>query len=251
MKFLNLFISLFFLFSNLTALNEKQAIENSIQYPSIYLNQSSIDDVENILKGIYSPLKGFMNREEILSVIKNKRLLDGSLWPIPIFLKIDKTIADKIKKTSTATLKNETGNPIAFLKNINCFQIDNDLYLSGKLEKIKLLNSYFFSDYCFTAEEIKEKFKTKSTIGILSSDSENFPKIKNFVKDKNDHFFIPVSSHASGFEKEKAINISPNLTPVFFPAKQLSKKNAALFYALIFKNFGCSSIVSDKQTILF
>ena len=47
--------------------------------------------------GFFSPLNGFMNSKTLSSVCEEMQLLDGTLWPIPILLDMDKDIIDKIK----------------------------------------------------------------------------------------------------------------------------------------------------------
>ena len=47
--------------------------------------------------GFFSPLEGFMNSETLTCVCEEMRLLDGTLWPIPILLDIEKDAIDKNK----------------------------------------------------------------------------------------------------------------------------------------------------------
>ena len=43
-------------------------------------------DIENITKGVYSPLEGFMTREELETVLHFKRLPNDLPWTLPILL---------------------------------------------------------------------------------------------------------------------------------------------------------------------
>jgi len=73
-------------------------IKEIIEYKSIEVDEINIMDAEQIALGTFSPLEGFMNKKEIDAVLKNYRLPDGTIWPIPIFLQIDKKQALKMKE---------------------------------------------------------------------------------------------------------------------------------------------------------
>ncbi len=47
-------------------------------------------DVENIARGVMSPLEGFMRQEDFLSVVQRKRLASDVPWTIPIVLDVDR-----------------------------------------------------------------------------------------------------------------------------------------------------------------
>ena len=52
-------------------------------------------DAEQIAIGTFSPLRGFMNKQELESVLESYRLPDGLLWPLPILVQISKQQAQK------------------------------------------------------------------------------------------------------------------------------------------------------------
>jgi len=58
--------------------------KESNHYPSWQLSDRQICDLELILNGGFSPLNGFMNRNDYESVLSDVRLADGALWPMPI-----------------------------------------------------------------------------------------------------------------------------------------------------------------------
>jgi len=62
----------------------------------IILTSREVSDVIMLAAGSFSPLEGFMCKDDYESVIKNMRLTSGILWPIPITLAISKETADRI-----------------------------------------------------------------------------------------------------------------------------------------------------------
>jgi len=54
----------------------------------ISLDETSAVDLENIARGVYSPLQGFMVREDFESVLLNMRLANDVPWTIPIVLDV-------------------------------------------------------------------------------------------------------------------------------------------------------------------
>ena len=66
------------------------------ELPQLSITNETIEDLNNISHGVFSPLKGFMGEADVDSIIKNDRLANGLPWTIPITLDISKEIADKI-----------------------------------------------------------------------------------------------------------------------------------------------------------
>jgi sulfate adenylyltransferase len=82
--------------------------------PVHFLSSKQLCDIELLLNGGFSPLKGFMNQQDYESVLESMRLKDGPLFPIPITLDIPKSLADKIE--DELLLKDPEGAPLAILK---------------------------------------------------------------------------------------------------------------------------------------
>ncbi|PYI80532.1 MAG: adenylyltransferase, partial [Verrucomicrobia bacterium] len=60
----------------------------SKDFPSWDLTSRQIRDLELLLSGGFSPLRGFMRRDEYELVRDAMRLSDGLVWPIPITLDV-------------------------------------------------------------------------------------------------------------------------------------------------------------------
>ena len=63
--------------------NRKKLQEESLQYPSLTLNDRQLCDVEMLLNGGFSPLKGFLSYADYESVLEENRLSENVVWQIP------------------------------------------------------------------------------------------------------------------------------------------------------------------------
>ena len=71
---------------------------------SVPVDLDLANDIENISDGIFSPLEGFLVKEDFEKVIRSGRLASDLPWTIPIVLDIDKTSAIKIKDARDVAL---------------------------------------------------------------------------------------------------------------------------------------------------
>ncbi len=109
--------------------SEKEAAEllrESKDWPSWVLTQRQLCDLELLLNGGFSPLKGYMNRSDYESTLENMRLSDGTVWSIPIVLDIYKELADTIGPGSVIALRDTEGVLLASLLVENVWQPDRN-----------------------------------------------------------------------------------------------------------------------------
>jgi sulfate adenylyltransferase len=65
-----------------------ELLERAARLPSVQISDRSVCDLELLASGGFSPLTGFLGREDHASVLERMRLADGTLWPIPITLPV-------------------------------------------------------------------------------------------------------------------------------------------------------------------
>ena len=122
-------------------------------YPFITLNDRQTCDFELIANGGFSPLNGFMTKDDYNSCVENMRLKNSSLWPIPIILHITEELAQSLKITPYVVLKHKTGLPLAIVDITNKEQslfkpnVENEcLKVLGTYDSnhpyVKILNNY-------------------------------------------------------------------------------------------------------------
>ena len=77
--------------------------------PSWDLSPRQICDLELLMNGGFSPLKGFLSEEDYNGVLDNMRLADGTLWPMPITLDVSEDFADKLELGQDIALRDQEG----------------------------------------------------------------------------------------------------------------------------------------------
>src|SRR5688572_29847047 len=67
----------------------EELLTRAAQLPSIKITMRNMCDLELIATGGFSPLTTFMGKADYDRVLKEMRLADGTLWPLPITLTAD------------------------------------------------------------------------------------------------------------------------------------------------------------------
>ena len=96
----------------------------SVDWPSWDLTSRQLFDLELILGGGFSPLRGFMGRGDYESVCDSLRLADGTLWPIPITLDVSEAVAKSLDAGSMLALRDPQGVMIAALEVEDVWPLD-------------------------------------------------------------------------------------------------------------------------------
>ena len=158
---------------------------HSKEYPSWDLTARQVCDVELLLSGGFSPLRGFMNRADYEGVCHNMRLSSGVLWPMPITLDVTEEFAKGLKPgSSKIALRDPEGVMLAVLHVEDVWQpnrsdeaksvfgttskahpgVDyvlnkaNPWYVGGKLEGLQLPSHYDFRSLRLTPAELRAEF---------------------------------------------------------------------------------------------
>ena len=84
--------------------------------PKIEIDDDSARNVFQIATGAYSPLCGFMNQDDLNSVLNHMKLSNGSIWPLPITLDIDEENAEFIKTCENLCLIDSKNKPLGMLR---------------------------------------------------------------------------------------------------------------------------------------
>jgi sulfate adenylyltransferase len=101
-------------------------LEQAHALPRLALNEESVADLENIASGAYSPLEGFLGREDFHRVLDQMRLSNGTPWTIPIVLDVTKEAAGSLKIGSDVILTDRAGEALAVLRLAEKFEHDRE-----------------------------------------------------------------------------------------------------------------------------
>lgn len=73
------------------------------------LTPRQICDLELLMNGGFTPLKGFLGQADYDSVVTTMRLTDGSLWPMPVTLDVSEDFAAKVEPGQDIALRDQEG----------------------------------------------------------------------------------------------------------------------------------------------
>jgi len=99
--------------------------KGAAELPTLPVGLEEVLDLEQIAFGTYSPLTGFMGKEAVLSVLRNNRLPDGTVWTMPIVYALPKDKAT-VGSGDVVALVDEGGVRRAILEVSEVFQLDRN-----------------------------------------------------------------------------------------------------------------------------
>ena len=73
------------------------------------LTPRQICDLELLMNGGFAPLKGFLSEADYNSVVKDMRLADGTLWPMPINLDVSEDFSQSLELGQDIALRDQEG----------------------------------------------------------------------------------------------------------------------------------------------
>jgi sulfate adenylyltransferase len=173
---------------------------HSREWPSWDLTARQVCDLELLMSGGFSPLRGFMNRADYEGVCSNMRLANGTLWPIPITLDVKEEFAKTLKPgSSKIALRDAEGVMLAVLHVEDVWQPDrqaeakavfgttsalhpganyaiahaNPWYVGGRIEGLQLPSHYDFKALRLTPKEVRTEFARLGWRKIVAFQTRN------------------------------------------------------------------------------
>jgi sulfate adenylyltransferase len=183
----------------LPAAEAEAAKEAAGDYPSWDLTDRQLCDVELLLNGAFSPLEGFLNKDDYDSVVKTMRLASGVLWPIPITLDVSEDFSKGIKSGDTIALRDLEGVILATLEvgdiwtpdleaeakgvygttddkhpAVNYLRnIGNTVYVGGRLTGIEQPTHYDFKHLRDSPAEVRDRFEKLGWRKVVAFQTRN------------------------------------------------------------------------------
>jgi len=116
----------------------ERLVEEAKEMVNVQVDEGLAADVANVAHGVYSPLEGFMVREDYLSVLEFMRLSNDLPWTIPIILDVDENVKKSVREGDEVAIFFK-GKPIAILYVEEIFPWDKN-YHTLKVFKTDDLN---------------------------------------------------------------------------------------------------------------
>lgn len=162
----------------------------------IEIDAIALSDLELIGIGAYSPIEGFLNKEDYETVVENMRLASGLVWSIPITLPVNPAIARTLVKGEEVKLVQE-GTVYGTLTVGDVYEPDKEkeaksvygtadkahpgvaklferpsVYVGGSVKLIKKSEKPFPA-YTFEPKETRQIFKEKGWKTIVGFQTRN------------------------------------------------------------------------------
>ncbi len=173
--------------------------EEALGLPSVSLSPRQVCDIELLLNGGFSPLKGFMGRDDYDSVVESMRLSSGVLWPMPITLDVSEETAAGLKEGDRIALRDQTGLLLAIQTVGDVWEVDKEReaekvfgskskahpavgylfdeagthYVGGELEGVALPTHYDFHDLRRTPAELRAEFEKDGWTTVVAFQTRN------------------------------------------------------------------------------
>ncbi len=177
----------------------KKLKTDSQDMTNIFLSRRQVCDVEMILNGGFSPLRGFMNKADYESVCSDMRLANGLLWPVPITLDVPDDVARSLKKGQKVALRDPEWTLLAVLTVGDVWQPDmareaeqvygandsahpavnymhtegREWYVGGDLQGVDMPTYYDFNELRLTPRELRERFEKRGWNKIVAFQTRN------------------------------------------------------------------------------
>ena len=153
-------------------------------WPSWDLHPRQLCDLELLLNGGFSPLRGFLGRADYESVCARMRLANGTLWPIPVTLDVTEELGERLSPGASLALRDPEGVMLAVLRVSETWRPDrlaearavlgstdpahpgvahllersHPVYVGGEVEGVERPRHYDFKPLRLTPAELRAEF---------------------------------------------------------------------------------------------
>ncbi len=145
-----------------------ELLEASRAWPSWDLTPRQLLELELLLTGAYSPLRGFMGRGESERVTVSGTLADGTPWPAPVLLEVSEMVAGRLGPGGTLALRDPEGTMLATL---HVEEADGARRLvSGRIEGLRCPARLDFPELRRTPPALRREFARLGWTRVMAFD---------------------------------------------------------------------------------
>lgn len=265
----------------------KDRTSEAERLPKISLTQELAKEVQNIAHGVFSPLEGFLTRDDYISVINKGKLANDIAWTIPIVLDI--AASTDVKEGGEAALVYDS-EPLAIIHIEEIYEYNKEelaqkvfgttdpahpgvarvlsmeeRLVGGKIDLIKQIE-FPLSEHYLKPAETRAIFKEKGWETVVGFQTRNVPHLGHEYCQKAaltfvDGLFInPVigKKKNSDFKDEVIIESYETLIENYYPKgrafmsilpleMRYAGPREAIFHAIVRKNFGCTHLIVGRD----
>lgn len=176
-----------------------ELISETQELPKWTLTPRQLCDIEQIITGAFSPLRGFMNRNDYENVRDDMRLSDGTLWPMPIVLDMPAVEAETLKSGNRLALMHPEGALIAVITINDLWEPDraeeaqkvfnttdaghpgvdslmnrtHSIYIGGEIEAVTSSQHHTYSGLRHTPSQLRNLFNQLGWSRIVAFQTRN------------------------------------------------------------------------------
>ena len=178
---------------------KKETYQESLKLRSLTLNERQLCDVEMLINGGFSPLTGFLKQIDYDSVLRDNRLIDGTVWPIPITLDVSEEFGNDVSAGNKIVLRDQEGIALGILHISDKWvpkliveaemvygSIDDNhpavnyllkesgkIYLGGEIKGLESPRHYDYQQLRHTPAELRSHFESKGWTKIVAFQTRN------------------------------------------------------------------------------
>lgn len=189
--------------------------------PKIKIDETKQMDVEQLALGTYSPLEGFMGRDDLQNVLDNMRLANGLIWPIPIILDVSEEEASSLSPGQAVALVDDENEVMAVLHLSEKYRFDKQefarkmyntdslehpgvrlvqamkpVFLAGKIDLLKRKKAEY-KEYEITPRQARKVFEERGWSKVVAFHTRNvihrsheFIQLEALEKENCDGLFV-------------------------------------------------------------
>ncbi len=162
--------------------------------PSCDLTPRQQADLDLLMSGAYSPLPGYMGQADYARVLKEMRLADGTLWPVPVTLDVGEALAGKLAPGQGLALRDLEGVLLAVLYIEDIWQPDRaaeaqvlygtadpghpgvdqllnktqPVYVGGRVEGVEAVARHSFTALRHSPTELRQQFAKRGWVQVAA-----------------------------------------------------------------------------------
>ncbi len=99
-----------------TAAERQEFLDQANHLPRVQLDERATSDLVMIAIGGFSPLNGFLEQADYEKVVDDMRLVNGTVWSIPITLSVSEEVAEPLHEGNWIRLDDPQGNFVGVLE---------------------------------------------------------------------------------------------------------------------------------------